>query len=249
MPYEYLRQMPKLSPRWLDEFRTEDAFRPQEFFASRVVYYPGSRTDGHAVKLFGSTHSAHCFVYVDYSITQATLEAELAHPEHGFRGYHTLDRRQLAEADLTPNRWVSHIDPRDVPQHKQPIAAFHPFGFMEVLERDRGFDDAHGARRLAILFLGADGIAAYDALFCQNDSPPVPFAIVLQDHGFGGNYDYFGQGGLLQTIASRCNAIPRFLLVAENTQAWNGFEQVPEVEGDPGGMHATPRFLYRRHNA
>ena len=34
-----------------------------------------------------------------------------------------------------------------------------PFGFLEVLERDHEFDDNHGARRLAILFLGADGIA------------------------------------------------------------------------------------------
>jgi hypothetical protein len=125
--------------------------------------------------------------------------------------------------------------------------AHAPFGFLEVLERDRDLDDDHGARRLAILFLGADGIAAYEALFCQRQhGQSAPFGVVLQDHGFGGNYERFGGGGLLERIAKDTNALPRFLLVAGNTNAWEGFERVPDVEGDHGGMHAHRRFLFRR---
>jgi hypothetical protein len=244
--YEYLRGLRENIPAWLDQYRDGMPFSREEFFGSRVIYYPGSGTDGHPVKVFGSTHSAHCFVYADYGITQTALEAELGHPRHGFRGYHRLARLQLRETDLVPNGWTPHVRIGEVPpdKHQLPAAvAAAPFGFLEVLERDREFDDDHGARRLAILFLGADGIAAYDALFCQVAHHSPPFAVVLQDHGFGGNYDRFGRGGLLERIARRCNVVPRWLLVAENTDPWHGFQRV-DVDGDPGGMHHHLRFLY-----
>jgi hypothetical protein len=234
-------------PRWLAQFNNGDSFNREHFFASRIVYYPGSGTDGQPVKLFGSTHSAHCYVYADYGITQAHLEAELGNPSHGFSGYHTLARVQLSEKDLAPRGWRSHVDPEHMSQNDRGLINTLPFGFLEVLERDHALDDSHGAHRLAILFLGADGIAAYDALFCQENGTP-PFAVVLEDHGFGGNYDRFGCGGLLERIAKTCDAIPQWLVVAKNTKPWAGFSRIPEVTGDPGGMHHTPRYIYVREN-
>jgi len=245
-PYEYLQGLREDIPAWLDQFRDGDNFQRQKFFGTRIVFYPGSGTDGHPVKMFGSTHSAHCFVYADYGVTQTTLESELWHPTHRFRGYHTLARLHLSEHDLVPNGWTPHVDPGDMRPDPYGFVTTTPFGFLEVLERDQGFDDAHGARRLAILFLGADGIATYDALFCQGHPTLDPFAVVLQDHGFGGNYDRYGRGGLLDRIARRCGVFPRWLLVAQNTKIWDGFVQIATVEGDPGGMHATLRFLYER---
>ena len=108
---EYLRGMREQTPLWLNEFQTGGAFPREPFFASRIVYYPSSGTDGHPVKLFGSSHSAHCFVYADYGITQDAVEAELRDPDHGFHGYYSLARLHLAEANLTPNGWVPHVPP------------------------------------------------------------------------------------------------------------------------------------------
>lgn len=250
--YEYLRRTLREDiPAWLDGFRNGDHFSRQQFFESRVVYYPGSGTDGHPVKVFGSTCSAHCFVYVDYGVPQSALEAELEHPRHRFRGYHTSARLHLREGDLVPEGWTPHVlGASEVPRNRYRFAAVAaaPFGFLEVLERDPEFDDNHGARRLAILFLGADGIAAYDALFCQGLGHLPPFAVVLQDDGFDGNWDRFGRGGVLQRIATDCKVIPQWLLVAENTDAWEGFERVPDVDGDHGGMHGHLRFLYERRD-
>ena len=244
--YEFLRRIPEQTPAWLERFNAGATFPREHFFASRVVYYPGSGTDGQPVKLFGSTHCAHSFVYADYGVDRPTVEAELENPGHRFRGYQTLVRVNLTERDLSPRGWIPHINPAEVDREKYRFGTAPAFGFLEVLERDREFDESHGARRLAILFLGADGIAAYDALFCQEGSVSDPFAVVVQDHGFGGNYNRFGRGGLLERLAARCNVIPRWLLVAENTDSWAGFERVPGVDGDRGGMHAHLRFLYER---
>jgi hypothetical protein len=178
-------------------------------------------------------------------ITQADVEAELRHPTRRFRGYQTVARLHLVESDLVPGRWVPHVGPADLPPDRYRFAA-PPFGFLEVLEREPEFDDGHGARRLAVLFLGADGIATYDALFCQGYRRPQPFAVVVQDHGWGGNDDRFGRGSLLERLAIRHEAVPRWLLVAENSDPWDGFAPVPGVDGDPGGMHAHTRFLHER---
>jgi hypothetical protein len=242
--YEHLQIMKEPVPPWLKNFKEGDAFDYKQFFSSRIVYYPGSGTDGHPVKLFGSSHSAHSFVYVDYGINQDFLEKELGHPEHGFQGYHNLSRINLTESDLLSEKWTTHC------RHSNRSSGHHrnidqSFGFIEILERDQSLGDDYGAHRLAILFLGADGIATYDALFCQTHSISAPFALIIQDHGFGGNYDRFDQGGILEGIAKTCNVFPNLLLVAQNSKPWISFNRIPEVDGDCGGMHGHLRFLYK----
>ena len=240
---EYLRDLSEDVPAWLRDFNEQTPFPRDEFFKSRVVYYPGSGTDGHPVKLFGGSHSAHCFVYADYGVAQNELEQQLADPHHGFRGYRTIAHLQLREHDLVPGGWIPHAHTPS--PHHFASTAKSPFGFLEVLERNAELDDNHGAHRLAILFLGADGIASYDALFCQERSAARPFAVLLQDHGFGGNYDRFGKGGLLSNIANQCNVFPAFLVVARNTAPWDHFSLIEGVEPDMGGMHNNPRCLYK----
>lgn len=253
--YAYLRRTQQEDmPAWLAQFRKGDPFPREQFFASRVVFYPGCGTDGHAVRVFGSTHSAHCFVYVDYHLPRSEIEEQLAtspdDPAMGlvapferaalerlyqrldrwgsvtrFRGYVTLDRIELRESDITPGGWTPHIRADEIPRHlaDQARPTLAPFAFLEVLQREPGYDETHGPRRLAVLFLGADGIATYDALFCQGSGHRPPFAILLHDHGFGGNYDSFGGGGLLERIAIRCGVFPEWLLVAKHTEPWDGF--------------------------
>jgi hypothetical protein len=77
---DFLFSIRETIPAWLlsfqplPEFPIESqpaaAFPRSQFFSSRCVYYPGGGFDGHPVKLFGSSHSAHCFVYADYAVTQ-----------------------------------------------------------------------------------------------------------------------------------------------------------------------------------
>lgn len=253
MPMElhrYLRRHKEPCPEWLNNFKKGGKFNREQFFSSRVVYYPGSGSDGHPVKLFGSTQSAHCFVYVDYLFeetrVQAHLDGEVPRSDRGcrpFRGYHSLARLPLSEADLAPTGWIQHVHHLERTRFS---SNFKPYAFLEILELDEDFDTAHGAHRLAILFLGADGIASYDAFFCQRNEINPPFAALIQEHGFGGNYDKFGRGGLLERIALECKVFPKFLLVAEGSTPWVGYEKMPQLSGSVGGVAYKTRFLHER---
>lgn len=238
-------EMPTMAhlPLWLHDWGPGRPVHVEDFFASRVVFYPGSGTDGQPVQFFGSRHAAHCFVFADYGITMDHVLRELGEAGHPFAGYQSAGRVELSERDLTPSGWVPHIQPQDAPRGS--LAPGGPYGFIEVLERRPGFDDTHGPKRLAILFLCADGVAAYDALFCQVKAKP-PFAIVLQDHVYGGNWTWFGRGGSLEQLASTTQRLPEFLLVAENTDAWAGYSVIEGAVATGGGMHGFERQLWRR---
>ncbi|MCC6899938.1 MAG: hypothetical protein IT377_13240 [Polyangiaceae bacterium] len=233
-------------PDWLSRHSRGAPFDRAAFLGSRIIYYPGHGLDGHPVKLFGASRAAHCFVYADYKIEWNDIQASLTlgRPSPHFRGYSLLDDIRLAESDLVPRGWRPTLSGTGtLPVRHDAVA---PFGHLAILERAQVFDDSHGPSRLAFLFLGADGIATYDALFCQRDSVQAPYAVLLQDHAFGGNYDRFGAGGLMERIATTAAVFPRWLLVAEGTEPWAGYSAVPGVDPSVGGVHATPRSLFGR---
>lgn len=240
-PYALLRSDPESTPAWLSAYVPSQPFPRQAFFASRVVYYPGSAADGHPLKLFGGTHSAHCFVFVDYGHSKDYFAEQLtdsAHPGHP-RGYQTVSIASLAKSDLVPSGWTQHVKLAAPAPSPRPGDAFCLFA---VLERTVELGDDHGPSRIAILVIGGDGIATYDALFCQDQCQCVPYAVVLQDHGSGGNWTSFGGASLLWELAS--SRPSQWLLVAANTEAWPGFTRLSS--SDTGGMHGHARSLFRQ---
>jgi hypothetical protein len=245
--YEYLSKHKEDCPEWLNKIEPiKPVFNKIDFFNSRIVFYPGSGVDGHPIKLFGSSHSAHCFIYSDYMAEKDQITAVLDGDGVGYTspvlGYHSLLRIDLKMEDLTSDGWRSHLDR---PINFRP-PSIKPYGFVEILERNADLDDDHGAKRLAILFLGSDGHATYDALFCQNNGVLPPFCLFIQDHGFGGNYSDFGHGGLMHQIALKTRVLPDWLIVSTNSSPWEGYQVVPDVNGDLGGMHMDMRKLYRK---
>jgi hypothetical protein len=232
-------------PRWLKNWTTRSRKPIADFFASRVVFYPGSGTDGQPVQIFGSQHAAHCFVYADDGLDRNQVLTELGETGHPFMGYKTIGRIELFELDLTPNGWTRHVNPS--PDFNNAHSNGQSYAFLDILERKPGFDHSHGPQRLALLTRCADGVAAYDALFCQaHAGASAPFAAVLQDHGYGGNYSRFGSGGYLDQLATTTQCFPEFLLVAENTAPWAGYSIVEEAADGRGGMHGFNRRLWRR---
>ena len=245
---EFLLNYREAMPAWLGKFRPEDKFCRIDFFTSRVVYYPGAGNDGHAVAVFGAAHAAHCFVYADYMKSLKQTLNDLTDQQQGFMGYTALATIILTPDDVTPRGWTPQIQLSQRQKRWYPCSSTttEPFALLAVLERHLAFDDSHGPERLAILFLGADGIATYDALFCQLPNPRSPYAILIQDHGYGGNYDKFGRGGLLERLAIRCKVLPEWLLSGNSSdETWRNYDLVPDVIGEIAGMARSRRRLYR----
>lgn len=249
---EYLRAHEAESmPMWLKEFDPEfPHVNARDFFQSRVVYYPGCGTDGHAVRVFGGSHAAHCFVYADYMISEEQILFNLRPQEkaHPFMGYTVLSllrpsKRDLIEpaTQLTAEAELfitNGMVPKAVGWQQQDHC------LLVILERTSEYSDDHGPKRLAIMFLGADGHVTYDALFCQYKQTP-PFGMLLADHGFGGNYSRFGTGYMYR-YAKRADSYPTYILVTlDDTNVWPSYEQVPDLQASIGGMHRNQRLLFK----
>ena len=155
---------------------------------------------------------------------------------------------EVEESVLCPGGWTPHIQPSELKEGANRFANVRPFGLYVVLKRDEDHDDSHGPERFAVLFVGGDGHATYDALYCQDDGTPPPFLLVVQDHGFGGNYDRFGADGRLEKIARRCDVYPEWLLVGargDSYEPWAGYWD-SGAGPEPGGMRGIPRRLFLR---
>ena len=71
-------------------------------------------------------------------------------------------------------------------------------------------------------------LATYYQLFVREYSK-APWLFCLQDHGWGGNYDRFGKGGILDAIIRKNNCKPTFVICGNNTHIWDGYEKVKDV--------------------
>ena len=224
-------------PAWL---LTADEFRPEDFFSSRVVYYPGSGTDGQAFELFCGTHSVHCVLHIDLYTSASDIQRELApdHPHH-LKGYSPCVQIVLAPADAAA---LLSLNPELCPDGQDPVVMS---ALWTVLERQQGFGDEHGPERIAFLHIQAEAVWVCRNVWGALDRRP--FAVVVQDHGFGGGWTRFGgrESPLYQYQFQRRRSLPRWLIVAENTRKWPTYYPASDPT-PPAGMGHHRRMLFRK---
>ena len=239
---EYLSGEREPYPEWLRA--GPRAFDRSDFFGSRTIFYPGSGDDGQPVELCARARAAHAFVYVDIAYERKRDFKRLCGSETGFRGYAPEREEPVREAELRPGGWTPAC-PSLARNERYSFA--DPFAHFVVFRRleGEGNGDAQGPERLAGLFIGADGFAAYDALYCQGDGTPAPFFVTVQDHGFGRNWDRFARGGILNRIAVQRSVLPEYLLVADNSKSWEGYRDTG-APAERGGCHGHSRRLFIR---
>ena len=244
---DYLFTKREAMPKWLAEFKPNSKINFKDVLLSRIVFYPGSRFDGQPIKTFNQAHYAHLFVYTDYGVDEQQTVDEF-NQSHSFKGYHILANFPIKQSDIVPRGWESHVTLSNDAfcAMKNSIADGNPFGRMIVLERDDEYDDTHGSKRFAVLFFSADGAATYDALFGNKYCPLE--VLIIQDHGFGGNYDHIGFscGGTMHKVAKATGVFPKYILISDNSLIWDGYDKVEDVNFVIGGMWRNRRYLYVR---
>ena len=250
---EYLRtNWREPTPEWLEQYRKGQPLPLKEFLQSRTVFYPAAGHDGHPVQMFNSSHSAHCFILVDYAkeMDKEHVKEELGGP-YGFCGYSILDERDVSENEMrnvAPLR-TPHLTDEEMPRCRLPNGndrwIGQPFALFVVFERVPELGDEHGAKRFAVLFLGADGVATYDALYANGNAKP-PFALAFdQCSQDGGGWAPPGRGSPCEKVAEKSGVYPEILLVGA-VEPWTGYEAIPDVESSKGGGARNDRRLYRR---
>ncbi len=241
---DYLKNDKEPIPNWLSNHRTGDKINIQEALSHRILYYPGAYDDGGPIRAFNKANHLHTFFYVDYLMDEADLRKRLT-DENAFAGYTLIDIQDLTPKELVPDGWTQHFTPTREHVERMPNdAQQNTFGLIAIFERQTAFDDSHGAKRFALIYLKSDGIATYDAVFANYKNPPQ--VLVLQDHGFGGGYAPFGNEGPLVTIANKTNCYPNYIFCAENTFIWDGYEKVKGLFPEINGMHHMKRRLYEK---
>lgn len=246
---DFLRNNEESTPSWFASY--EESSKPisnsdliTSFMQSRTVFYPGSGLDGHPISIINKSRSAHCYIYADFGVDTKQIESTIEN--QGFAGYHQGPRFELKKRDF--GFWRPTLT--RITDSKPSQKSFVPYSFIQFFERDAENDDTHGANRFAVMFLGADGHAAYDALYCQNNGSIHPFITVIQDHSCGGNYSKFGRNGRMNQIASAAKVHPDFLLVSENSIPWENYDHCfvnsVRIQSSIGGQHKNQRFLMQR---
>lgn len=244
---EYLnKKYAETTPAWLKSYSKGQPLPLAEFLHSRIVYYPGSAWDWHPLEVFGGSRSAHCFIYADYLQPEDEVIGHLQ-GEYGLGGYHILDSIRISESALRRVApWRRHfLTPEEQRRAAEGTREFRrrdapdSYARLVVLERDPSQSD--GADRLAILFLGADGHATFEAIFANGNAPDL-FGFLLQEHGWGGNYDRWGRDGLCDKIMQRAQVFPKVVFSEREDWLYDGYQMINGLT--PSG--SRNRDLYER---
>ncbi len=246
-------------PAWLLEINKKSWIPWKEFFGSRTVFYPGSKFDPYTVNAFTRSHSAHCFVNVDYEVAKADLEDELKKPM--FPGYNIIYERDISESfflSMFKQPYSYVVDFRLASAEKRGSFMYvdyyrdefdtikHYVKFL-VFERELGLDNSFGAERFALLFIGGDAFPVFNALYANKNANL--FAMLIDDYGYGGQYAHFGKDELLHRIAKKRKVFPELILTERCTgnRMWGGFHGVDDSDNpDNADLGRVPRWLYKR---
>ncbi len=238
-PVEFLSGDREDMPEWLKDFNGGD-FDARRLLESRVVFNPGAGTEGSPIRIFNQAHAAHVFLYVDYDYTASRINAEMS--TDAFLGYHILYEKRLNVRELLRQKPRYHLTAEEIETATEMyehygISTKNSFGILKIYQRDEGYGEEHGAYRFALLYIGGDAIATYDALF--GNTSCTPYACVVDAYSCNA-YTPFGKDSILEKVAIRSGRLPKYLLCARHCQGWNGYEMRRDVSG------SRYRFIWER---
>lgn len=256
------------TPDWLMRINRDSEIPWKQFFESRTVFYPGAGMDPHTVNAFGGAHCAHCFINVDYLDMRTGIEyktRERSFSERNlktnedlrraheyfdlsvplFPGYTLIYSRSLSEGEffaMFDNPYSYRRDPDLKRFHSR--SEFDKYGhFVKfyVFERNAECTNPHAVERFALLYLGADAFPVFNAVYVQGRANL--FATLIEDYGFGCQYERFGNRQLLHEMAKKANVFPELILSERASCVWKHYALIEGLEQSRCGIRS--RWLYK----
>ena len=204
-----------------------------------TLFYPGSGSDFQPMKTFLENSSINTVYYIDYGITinssdvmaalgidWTLVEESKIYPKH-------FEQTEWADFWYNVNLVDSELGPNNA------------YGFkLWVVNKDD--------KKCNFTFLRTEAIKSFLILFSKKDKDIRPDLIVLQDHGFGGQWggQVFGYTEDEKSKFYRLNKVrgnslmPPYLYIAENTNPWPEYKQLTAFEGNYGSA-GHPRALFK----
>ena len=244
--FEYLNLFREDVPEWIRTYNKDTKVTFADIMSGRTSYYPGFGHDGSMLEAANRSHSVHSHIHLDYWNERDEDMRQVGR----IKGYHSIGHIEWSISDILPRGFYRHNTHRKsiVANRRLFSTGRSPHYFTEILERDPDYDDSHGAERMAVTTLCADGIDFYYQLYIR-EYHKVAWLFLLQDHGLGGNYDRFGKGGILDGLLCANGHFPRFT-ICENrhgTAIWDNYRKIENLNPIIGGMHRNVRDLYEFH--
>ena len=196
-----------------DHLPTIENYLQKHSVEIRRVYYPGAAIDFSPFQLFGKFIDGVDVYYTDY-MSIPEIDKVIKRLEG------SINTCVLTPQDFMQENWVD----------------FWPkyMSWTEMMGRDpkdawgRKFEFHSKELNCTLTYLGTEGVQTAKVL-CHNGL--APDVLVLQDHGYGGNYASFGgENSFLHQAMQHC--LPKYILMdpkERNNPLWPGYEQVTQV--------------------
>jgi hypothetical protein len=210
-----IQQLPEIKvPKWLLDLTPSEIMNepfPLNHILKDSLYYPSSGFDGDPIRHLAGNFLS--FIYVDYGYTSDELINALQAP--GFLGYELIGTRVVTEQELAPKGW----DPISLTSSDGNPMQFNdemkqPFCSWMIFQRNETVSQSHGPFRFSLLYLCADGVAAFQALYVATKKTPKAIAIIQPGHGFGANWTDFTNPEQIfaRSVLGNKNGPPEILL-------------------------------------
>lgn len=180
------------------------------------VYYPASGVDGGLIRdinLNRQEWNVTSYIYCDYHETAEKLFESIQE----IKGYKLLNWRDLKMEELIPNGWSQQLPPNiSMSRYQSAVNRFtnpNPYAVWMVFERLPEYGEEHGPSRFSLLYLCAEGVASYQALYWTNHFVPRAIAIIQPGTGFGFNWtDFYKEGEpLYWAVKNNPEGMPEYI--------------------------------------
>jgi hypothetical protein len=195
-----------------------------EELGGSVLYYPGAGTDWEPILTFAPNSHIDTFVFVDYMKTKDSVMKSLK--DHS--AWEILEVEDLSPQDFGKKDWKEFWASNQRLGNIERVAGY----YLESKESNNLFACKFRLRlksnkEVDLYYIHADGIETFKVLYEHGWKIRV---LLVQEHGWGGNWDRFGEGGALEYYNFRLKPVP-YIYFSFNSRAYEGYEQITAFDG------------------